>query len=137
MAPLTFSLAFFAMVSSLPGAGQPSRKDHMSAQPRIEAVAPVLQVNDVQAALAYYRDALGFTVDFTWRDPPTYAGLEWDQVEIHLAKGEPRSPSTAAFFCRGLDALFQQFKSNGARIVGPITVEPYGMREFSVTDLDG
>ena len=109
----------------------------MTAQPTIEGVAPVIPVSDLRAALAYYRDALGFSVDFTWGDPPTYAGLEWGHVELHLAKGEPRSPSTVAFFCRGLDALREQFKNKGARMAGPITVEPYGMREFSATDLDG
>ena len=109
----------------------------MSARPRIEGVAPVLQVADVPASLAYYRDALGFQVEFTWHDPPIYAGLELGQAELHLAKGEARSPSVVAFFCTGLDSLLQQFKTNGARIERPISVEPYGMREFAVTDLDG
>ena len=109
----------------------------MGAQPTIEGLAPVLQVKDVSAALAYYRDALGFSVDFTWGNPTTYASLELGPVELHLAKGEPRSPAVVAFFCTGLDSLFQQFKRDGARISQPITVEPYGMREFSVTDLDG
>jgi uncharacterized glyoxalase superfamily protein PhnB len=109
----------------------------MRAHPTIESLVPVLQVNNVSAALAYYRDALGFSVDFAWREPPTYAGLTLGHVCLHLAKGEPRSASVVAFFCTGLDTLFQQFNTNGARIERPISVEPYGMREFAVTDFDG
>src|SRR5262245_31588324 len=111
----------------------------MSASPTIERVVPVLLVKDMHAALAYYRDMLGFTVNFTvWLATSSmYAGLAWGAVELHLETGDPRSPSTVAFFCTGLDSLFQQFERSGARIVGPITLEPYGMREFSVTDLDG
>jgi uncharacterized glyoxalase superfamily protein PhnB len=109
----------------------------MRAHPQIESLAPVLQVNDVSAALAYYRDTLGFAVDFTWQEPATYAGLTLGAVCLHLAKGEPRSPAVVCFFCTGLDSLFQQFMTCGARIERPISVEPYGMREFAVTDLDG
>jgi uncharacterized glyoxalase superfamily protein PhnB len=96
-----------------------------------------MQVTDVTAALAYYRDAIGFQVDFTWHEPPTYAGLTLGPLYLHLCQGNPRSPAVVAFFCTGLDTLFQQFKTNGARIERPISVEPYGMREFAVTDLDG
>ena len=67
---------------------------------RIANLAPVLQVRDLVAALAYYRDALGFTVDFTWREPPTYAGLTLGDVCLHLSKNEAGAPAVVAAWWR-------------------------------------
>ncbi len=107
----------------------------------IDAFSAVLGVADVSAALAYYRDVLGFTVDFTWSDrpnePPNYAGLRFGKANVHLAASKSARRARVCFFCRGLDALHSQFISKGARITQPITVEPYNMREFWATDLDG
>jgi uncharacterized glyoxalase superfamily protein PhnB len=103
---------------------------------RIETFAAVLGVRDVSAAVAHYRDVLGFTVDFTWEEPPTYAGLNFGEANLHLAQSTRGARSRVCFFCTGLDELFQQLVRKGARITQPITVEPYNMREFWVADLD-
>ena len=47
--------------------------------------AAVFVVKDIAASLAYYRDALGFAVAFTWGEPATYAGVCRGGVTIHLA----------------------------------------------------
>jgi hypothetical protein len=69
--------------------------------------------------------------------PTAYAGLTLGAACIHLRKDALSSPGIVCFICTGLDTLFEQFMRNGANIAAPITVEPYGMREFAVTDIDG
>jgi uncharacterized glyoxalase superfamily protein PhnB len=108
-----------------------------SSTPRIDGFAAVLGAADVGAALAYYRDVLGFAVDFTWGKPPTYAGLQLGPACLHLAQSTRKERGRVCFFCEGLDELYRDFEAKGAKITQPITVEPYNMREFWVADLDG
>jgi uncharacterized glyoxalase superfamily protein PhnB len=110
---------------------------HDNPSPRVDGFAAVLGVRDVGAAVAHYRDVLGFQVEFTWADPPSYAGLRLGAACLHLAQSTRGTASRVCFFCTGLDALFRQLAANGAKITQPITVEPYNMREFWVADLDG
>jgi catechol 2,3-dioxygenase-like lactoylglutathione lyase family enzyme len=35
-------------------------------------------VPDVLAAVSFYTERLGFTLGFTWGDPPTFAGVNLD-----------------------------------------------------------
>lgn len=109
--------------------------EHGSAE--INGFAAVLGVADVGAAVAHYRDVLGFAVEFTWAEPPNYAGLRLGEACLHLAQSTRGTPSRVCFFCSGLDGLFRQLADHGAKITQPITVEPYNMREFWVADLDG
>jgi uncharacterized glyoxalase superfamily protein PhnB len=105
---------------------------------QVDGFAAVLGVREVSAAVAYYRDVLGFTVEFTWSDPPDYAGLRLGAACLHLAKAVTAvRQGRVCFFCTGLDSLHQQLIRNGATVTRPITEEPYGMREFWIADLEG
>jgi uncharacterized glyoxalase superfamily protein PhnB len=100
--------------------------------------ATVLHVTDMQAALAYYRDKLGFSVQFTWEDPPRYVCLCLGDAAVHLNSYQPpAATSVVCIFCKGVDALHDDLAARGAKITRPVQDEPYGMREFAVTDLDG
>jgi uncharacterized glyoxalase superfamily protein PhnB len=104
----------------------------------ITSLAAVLRVTDMQVSLAYYRDKLGFTVSFTWDDPPHYACLCIGHADLHLNAYEPPTqPSIVCIFCNGVDALHADFAKRGVHIARPVADEPYGMREFVVTDPDG
>jgi hypothetical protein len=60
----------------------------MLAHPRTEAseslsyIAPVLRVSDISRSLAFYRDRLGFAVEFVYES--FYAGVCRDGCHIHL-----------------------------------------------------
>ncbi len=104
----------------------------------ITGLAAVLHVKDMAAALAYYRDRLGFSVAFTWEDPPRYACLCLGDASLHLnAYQPPAASSIVCIFCKGVDGLYHDLVARGASIARPVKDEPYGMREFEVTDLDG
>jgi uncharacterized glyoxalase superfamily protein PhnB len=100
--------------------------------------ATVLHVKDMPAALAYYRDKLGFSVRFTWEEPPQYVCLCLGDAAIHLnAYKPPAAASLICIFCKGVDALHDDLTARGARITREMTTHPYGMRDFIVTDPDG
>ena len=59
--------------------------------------ATVFVVQDVLRSVEHYRDVLGFHTEFTYGQPTFYAGVERDNVLIHLqaASETKRSPATA------------------------------------------
>ena len=103
--------------------------------------ATLFAVQDVLRSVEHYRDALGFHTEFTYGEPTLYAGVERDGVVIHLQAAErtKRQPGHGAvnIFVTDVDAVYQEFKSRGARILSEPKDYPYGMRDFDVNDLDG
>ena len=112
-----------------------------SAGVSVQAAASVFPVRDVDKSLAYYRDALGFQVEFTYGQPASYAGIERGGALIHLqaAADTKRQPGQAAMyiFVTGVDALYEELRSRGARVVEEPKTYDYGMRDFAIADLDG
>ena len=103
--------------------------------------ATVLTVRDIAASLAYYRDALGFSVAFEYGQPTFYAGLCRDEAAFHLiaASKTERLPGNGALciFVEDVDALHAELVGRKARVVKPPQDYDYGMRDFDVVDLDG
>jgi catechol 2,3-dioxygenase-like lactoylglutathione lyase family enzyme len=108
---------------------------------RLSTASPVFVVEDVKRSVDYYRNALGFRVEFTHGEPPSYAGIERDNVTVHLqtARDSKRKAGQSAIyvFVTDVDALHRELRSRGAKIVNGPRDYPYGMRDFDVEDLDG
>ena len=107
----------------------------------LRGAAPVFVVADVGRSVAHYRDALGFRVEFTYGEPAFYAGVERDNVLIHLQAASdtarPTGQGSIYVFVTKVDALHAELKSRGARVLKEPRDYPYGMRDFDVGDLDG
>ena len=110
--------------------------------------APVLLVRDVVAAANYYRDALGFTYDRFWGEPPNFVILRRDGLYVMLSLAPHGSAIVphwkvnpgiwnVYFWVDDVDALFAELKGRGARIDYGLDDKPYNVREFGVQDLDG
>ncbi len=103
--------------------------------------ATLFVVQDVLRSVEHYRDVLGFRVEFTYGEPTFYAGVERDNVAIHLqaASETKRQPGHGAInvFVTGVDPLYQELKARGARTTEEPADRPYGMRDFDIVDLDG
>jgi len=108
---------------------------------RFRDAATLFVVQDVLRSVEHYRDVLGFRVDFTYGEPTFYAGVERDNVAIHLqaASETKRLPGHGAInvFVTGVDTLYQELKSKGVRTMEEPADRPYGMRDFDINDLDG
>lgn len=111
-------------------------------RPEFVGVAPVLPVDDLEAAISFYRDRLGFEDTYTWGDPPYYAIVGRDTgVRIHLSEREdtrsPIVPQSVYIFVRDVDAVYQEYRDRGLEIFSAPDDQDYGMREFEVRDNSG
>jgi hypothetical protein len=104
----------------------------------IVSAVPVLYSIDIGPSVTFYEEKLGFRRRGIY---PNYAVLERDGVEIHLGLTDDSSlPKNTQ--CRvnvaGIEALYAACTAQGiVHPKGPLTVQPWGFREFSVLDLDG
>ncbi len=104
--------------------------------------AAILTVRDIARSVAYYRDALGFTVTFQYGEPTYYACLCRDNVSLHLRSGEAGRAwvpgnGAVAVFVEDVDALYRELVARGAHALKPPQDYAYGMRDFTVKDPDG
>ena len=118
-----------------------------AAQPatRITSLAPQFLVDDLDRAIAYYRDQLGFALDFTYDG--FYASVSRDGYAIHL-KDAPKVAADRAhrkqnehldahIAVSGIRALFGELQQRGARVIKPLEERPWACLDFYVEDLDG
>jgi uncharacterized glyoxalase superfamily protein PhnB len=114
-------------------------------RPRVTSLAPQLLVDDLGRAMAYYRDALGFTFDQTWGG--FYAIGRLDGLELHL-KEAPKNPAErkhrrdnehldVSAGVDGIEAFYEQCVANGAKILKPLAATEWGTKDFYVEDPDG
>ena len=104
--------------------------------PQFVQGAPVLHVSDVKATAAFYRDVLGFTWDF---GDEAYAVVWRDNSAIHFVRDE-ESPSGVHLFqwVKDVDAYYQGDRRSGRpQTAERQTDQPYGIREFGVSDING
>jgi uncharacterized glyoxalase superfamily protein PhnB len=97
-----------------------------------------LSVNNVRAAANFYAEKLGFIVAFAEGDPPTFAGVNLGHVQIFLSRGTPAPQGCSVYFVIGdADALYEFHRANGVEIIEAPRDQPYGLREYTVRDMDG
>jgi uncharacterized glyoxalase superfamily protein PhnB len=111
----------------------------------LTGVSPQFLVDDLPAALAYYREKLGFEMDFCYES--FYAGVSRDGIMLHL-KCAPKMVSDRAhrrqlehldayISVTGVAALYDELRSRGARITRELEEQPWSCIDFYVEDLDG
>lgn len=114
---------------------------------KLFAIAPYLVVDDVTGSAEFYRDKLGFEFDRIWGDPPQFVIVHRDEVHIMLKSSSGRShpncsvnPNAcwdAYIWVSNADALYEELKSRGVKIVREIEDMDYGCRDFDVEDDSG
>jgi uncharacterized glyoxalase superfamily protein PhnB len=120
----------------------------MTTTPKLTGSAPVLLVKDVVAAANHYRDAMGFSYDRFWGEPPSFVILRRDGMSVMLKQAmDPKHvvPNWTLshnlwdiyFWVKDVDALHQEFVRRGAKIDYGLCNQPWGCREFGTQDLDG
>ena len=112
---------------------------------RVTGIAPQFLVDDLEAAIAYYREKLGFELNFSYDS--FYAGVSRDGFAIHL-KCAPKTIADRTHRKQnehldvyigviGVAALHDELQSRGAFITKPLEERPWSCRDFYVEDLDG
>jgi catechol 2,3-dioxygenase-like lactoylglutathione lyase family enzyme len=112
---------------------------------RVTGIAPQFLVDDLERAIAYYRDKLGFELDFTYQG--FYAAVTRDGFAIHLkhapklaADREHRKQNEhldAYISVTGIHGLFGELERRGARVLRPLQERPWACFDFYIEDPDG
>ena len=121
-------------------------------KPEIAGIAPFFIVNDVSAALAFYRDRLGFDVTFQGPEPDDiFFGMVQRGAAMIMFKavGVDPVPNYTRDVQKGIarwdaylsvpdpDALAAEFLSRRVELSEPLKDTSDGLRGFELKDADG
>ena len=109
------------------------------------AAVPEIPVSDIQDALSYYENNLGFTVD--WSDEELgLAGISKENCRMFLANANFRKGYGTAgpaltwlnLECKAdVDDLYRQWSDSNAKLISAPESKPWGLHEFTAADQDG
>jgi len=114
----------------------------------LHGLQPVLAVPDVDETVAFYRDKLGFHVDFVEGDPPLHARVcadpSYSSPTVHI-RFEPLPPGASVnpsvylwlHVGTGLDELFALYQGRDVVVLEEPNDRPWGLRQFSIRDCNG
>ena len=135
--------ALKATVDAEPNSDAPVRP---RGKPLLTRANPLIFVSNVQASAAFFRDKLGFHIDFLHGDPPFYASVSRDGARLHLRfVHEPpfvsgivdREHLICAFVeVEDIKSLYAEYLTAGVNISGRLKKEPWGGTGFAVRDPD-
>ena len=116
-------------------------------RPVLLTIEPQLFVTDMPRAIAFFVEKLGFSIGFTYGEPPFYAQVVRDAAMLNLRHVDrpviDRSESdllSAAITVSHAGRLFVEFKDRGVPFHEKLTREPWheaGQGSFIVEDPDG
>ena len=106
---------------------------------------PEIPVSDIDRATTYYRDHLGFSIDWVGKGDGI-AGISRGSCRMFMTDTPFRqgygnaAPVLIWLNLSSKDEvndLHEQWRSSGATIVSPPESKPWGLHEFTAADLDG
>ena len=113
----------------------------------LSAAEPQLYVRDIDASCAFYARMLGFSVAFTYGEPPFYAQVFRDGARLNLRHvDEPaidpglRDAEQLISCTITLDdakPIFAEYERAGVDFAQSLTMEEWGSQTFTVRDPDG
>jgi catechol 2,3-dioxygenase-like lactoylglutathione lyase family enzyme len=123
--------------------------EHVHGPRHFHGVVPVFLVDDVEATAQYYRDVLGFEVDFVWGDDASYGRVVRDDAIIDFVRAEPagaRNSIASSGASHGSDALivvsdveevYIEVQEKGATVIERLEAREYGMLDCMIEDPNG
>ncbi|MEI9904185.1 MAG: VOC family protein [Asticcacaulis sp.] len=115
--------------------------------PALKTVTPILFVRNVTATAQWFRDRLGFAIDFLHGSPPFYGSVSRDGACLHLRfvhapvfaamAAQEESLILATIEVSNVQGLFEEFRARGADFTQPLTKQAWGGTDFHVRDPDG
>jgi catechol 2,3-dioxygenase-like lactoylglutathione lyase family enzyme len=107
-------------------------------------VGPQFRVESVAASVEFYKQVLGFDIDYSQGSPPIYAVVFRDNVYIHLCEEGPQKaeigPGCSFIVISEVEQLWSQIQVYAVDVVEPLRENDYGqglrVKEFSIRDPD-
>lgn len=123
---------------------------HEPSQPMLNSVAAHLYVRDLEASIDFFREKLGFRVDFVYGDPPFYGQVSRDRAHLALRsmdepvfaadireREELLSASITVGSAEEIGQLCFEYQAAGVAMHQALRDEPWGAKTFVVKDPDG
>jgi catechol 2,3-dioxygenase-like lactoylglutathione lyase family enzyme len=124
--------------------------DPIATKAVLTAAAPQLFVSDIKASCDFFAGKLGFTVVFTYGEPPFYARVSRDGARLNLrcvetAVIDPGLRDREQLLAASLEVataeeikqLFLEFQAADVTLFQTLRREPWGARNFILKDPDG
>jgi catechol 2,3-dioxygenase-like lactoylglutathione lyase family enzyme len=119
-------------------------------RPVISAIAAELFVADIKASCDFFTQKLGFSIVFTYGEPPFYAQVMRDRALLNLKcvdypvmdpalrdRESLLSADMAVDTHDEIEQLFLEFQAAGITFFQSLRKEPWGAKTFIVKDPDG
>ena len=112
-------------------------------------ISPALAARNMKETIEFYQKSLGFKLGMAFPDAnnPEYADLTKDGMVLMLIPTKNLGIGSAEKLGTGvnlymeidgdIDEYYEELKKRGVRIAVEIKDEPYGVRDFTVEDVDG
>jgi len=125
----------------------PAPSDSTTQRTVLLSAEPQLFVSDIAAACDFYVTKLGFTVAFSYGEPPFYAAVFRDGARLSLrhvdtppidpALRETEQLLSGSIVLDDAKPLFVEYQAAGVPFQQKLRTEPWGARTFIVRDPDG
>jgi len=112
-------------------------------------ISPTLAVRNMIQTIQFYRDSLGFKMGMTFpnADNPEYVDLSKDGMVLMFIPAENIGIGGDEKLGMGvnlymqidgdIDKYYNELKNKNVKVLVDIKNEPYGVRDFTVEDVDG
>ncbi len=112
-------------------------------------ISPTLAVRNMKETIEFYRDSLGFKMGMAFPDAnnPEYADLSRDGMVLMFItaasegiRDNEKLGTGVNFYMEidgDIDEYYDELKKNGVNITVDIKDEPFGIRGFTVEDING
>ena len=112
-------------------------------------ISPMLAVRNMKQTTQFYRDSLGFKMGmaFPGADNPEYADLSKAGMVLMFVPARNVGIGTKEKLGIGvnvymqidgdIDEYYNELKNKGVKIASDIKEEPFGIRDFTVDDING
>src|SRR4030042_2792159 len=112
-------------------------------------ISPTLAVRNMKQTIQFYKDSLGFKIGMAFPDAnnPEYVDLSKDGMVLMLIPAEDHGISREEKFGIGvylymqidgdIDKYYHELKEKKVKIAVDIKDEPYGVRDFTIEDING
>src|SRR5271156_2759264 len=139
-----------ALKTGLPATPAKPKSPPSKARATIAGAEPQLFVSDIKRSCEFFREKLGFSLVFSYGQPPYYAQVRRDAARLNLRHVERpaiewtlrdreqlMSASMTVATADEVKLLFVEFKSAGVAFHQTLKKQPWGARNFIVKDPDG
>jgi catechol 2,3-dioxygenase-like lactoylglutathione lyase family enzyme len=128
----------------------PDHTEQPSTKPVIVAAEPELFVVDIKTSCDFFTSKLGFTLVFTYGEPPFYAQVKRDDARLNLRcvdrpvidaelrdREELLSAALTVASAEEIKQLFLEIQAAGVTFFQTLKRQPWGAKNFIIKDIDG